>query len=75
MTAPYLAMLGLKEPPFSKEIPDADRWLPASKQGVVDGLIDALSERAAVVLVGEPGAGKTCVLRALRHRIPAAASA
>jgi general secretion pathway protein A len=24
------------------------------------------------VLVGEPGVGKTCVLRALRHRIPAA---
>jgi general secretion pathway protein A len=24
------------------------------------------------VLIGEPGVGKTCVLRALRHRIPAA---
>jgi hypothetical protein len=31
MTAPYLTALGLKEPPFSKEIPDADLWLPASK--------------------------------------------
>jgi type II secretory pathway predicted ATPase ExeA len=72
MTAPYLTALGLKEPPFSKEIPDADLWLPASKQGVVDGLIDAITERASVVLVGEPGVGKTCVLRALRHRIPAA---
>ena len=72
MTAPYLTALGLKEPPFSKEIPDSDLGLPASKQGVVDGLIDAITERASVVLVGEPGVGKTCVLRALRHRIPAA---
>jgi len=68
----YLAALGLKEPPFTKEIPDADLWLPASKEAVVDGLIDALNEHASVVLVGEPGVGKTCVLRALRHRIPAA---
>ena len=72
MTAPYLAHFALREPPFSKEIPDAELWLPASKQAVVDGLLDALSEHASVVLVGEPGVGKTCVLRALRHRIPAA---
>src|SRR5215813_9650280 len=68
----YLAALGLKEPPFTKEIPDADLWLPASKEAVVGDLIDALTEHASVVLVGEPGVGKTCVLRALRHRIPAA---
>jgi general secretion pathway protein A len=29
-------------------------------------------DRASVVLVGEPGVGKTCVLRALRHRLPQA---
>ena len=68
----YLAALGLKEPPFTKEILDADLWLPASKEAVVGDLIDALTEHASVVLVGEPGVGKTCVLRALRHRIPAA---
>lgn len=68
----YLAHFGLKEAPFSKEIPDAELWLPASKLAVVDALLEALDERASVVLVGEPGVGKTCVLRALRHRIPAA---
>lgn len=72
MTVPYLAHFDLREPPFSKEIPDANLWLPASKQAVVEGLLDALSEHASVVLVGEPGVGKTCVLRALRNRIPAA---
>lgn len=68
----YLAHFGLKEAPFSKEIPDAELWLPSSKLAVVDALLEALEERASVVLVGEPGVGKTCVLRALRHRIPAA---
>jgi hypothetical protein len=31
MTAPYLAHFVLTEPPFSKEIPDDDLWLPTSK--------------------------------------------
>jgi type II secretory pathway predicted ATPase ExeA len=72
MSIPYLAHFALKDAPFSKEIADGDLWLPASKQAVVDTLLEALHERASVVLVGEPGVGKTCVLRALRHRIPAA---
>ena len=72
MTQPYLAHFALTEPPFSKEVPDGDLWLPSSKLAVVDALLEALDEHASVVLVGEPGVGKTCVLRALRHRIPAA---
>jgi len=72
MTQPYLAHFALTDAPFSKEIADAELWLPTSKLAVVDTLIEALDERASVVLVGEPGVGKTCVLRALRHRIPAA---
>jgi general secretion pathway protein A len=68
----YLTAFGLKEPPFSKEVPDGELWLPTSKEVVVDSLLDALGERASVVLTGEPGVGKTCVLRALRHRIPTA---
>src|ERR1041384_7268490 len=72
MVQPYLDHFGLTEPPFSKEIPDADLWLPSSKQAVAEALLEALDERASAVVVGEPGVGKTCVLRALRHRIPAA---
>jgi len=62
----------LSESPFSKEIPDSDLWLPPSKQELVDELCEAVHDHAQVLLVGEPGAGKTCVLRALRHRLPQA---
>ena len=65
-----LAVLGLSRPPFSKEIPDADLWMPSSKQTVVDELVEALEARQSALLVGEPGVGKSCVLRALRKRLP-----
>ena len=69
---PWLAHFGLREHPFAKEIPDADLWLPPSKAQLVDDLVDALDGRDSVVLVGDPGVGKTCVLRALRLRLPEA---
>lgn len=72
MTPTWLTHFGLKESPFSKEIPDGELWLPSSKLALVDGLLEALEERASVLLVGEPGVGKTCVLRALRQRLPKA---
>jgi type II secretory pathway predicted ATPase ExeA len=65
--AAYLAHFGLAAAPFAKEIGDTDLWLPPSKVEIVDGLVEAADERANGLLVGEPGAGKTCVLRAL-HR-------
>ena len=68
----YLTHFTLREVPFGKDIPDSDLWLPPSKQSVVDALLEALAERASVLLVGEPGVGKTCILRALRHRLPEA---
>jgi general secretion pathway protein A len=58
------------ESPFTKEIPDNDLWLPPSKQALVDDLCEAVHDHSQVLLVGEPGAGKTCVLRALRMRLP-----
>jgi type II secretory pathway predicted ATPase ExeA len=69
VTPAYLAHFGFKDAPFSKEIADADLWLPSSKTTVVEELVEALAQRASVSLVGEPGVGKTCVLRALRHRL------
>mgnify|MGYP000001375783 CR=1 FL=1 len=66
----WLGQWGLREAPFTKEIGDGDLWVPASRAGAVDRLVDACRERGHAVLVGEPGVGKTCVLRALRHRLP-----
>jgi type II secretory pathway predicted ATPase ExeA len=68
----WLTHFGFREPPFSKEIPDADLWLPPSKAALVDDLVEALDERASALLVGDPGVGKTCVLRALKTRLPEA---
>lgn len=66
----YLGHFTLREPPFSKEIGDGELWMPPSKESLCEELAEALEERASVVLTGEPGVGKTCVLRALRHRLP-----
>jgi general secretion pathway protein A len=70
MISSYVTAFGLRAPPFSKEIDDAALWLPQSKQQIVDTVEEALTERASVLLLGEPGVGKTCVLRALRRRLP-----
>jgi general secretion pathway protein A len=72
MTTPYVTHFGLTHAPFSKEIADGDLWIPPSKEELVENLSDALDQHASVILVGEPGVGKTCVLRALRHRLPQA---
>jgi len=70
MTA-HLEFFALSVEPFSKEVEDKDLWLPPSKKSLVDELVDAIEARESVVLTGEPGVGKTCVLRALRHALPA----
>jgi general secretion pathway protein A len=69
-TASYVAFFGFSLAPFVKEIQDGDLWLPPSKQDVVDGLCEAAAERECAFLLGDPGLGKTCVLRAVRHRLP-----
>lgn len=70
MTA-YLDHFGLRNEPFSKEIEDSKLWLPDSKRGLVDELVACVQERKHAVVTGEPGVGKTCVLRALRHALGA----
>jgi hypothetical protein len=63
------AFFSLSHDPFTKEVSDADLWLPPSKQGQVEQLVDTLQARHSALLVGEPGVGKTCVLRALRQQL------
>ena len=72
MSESFVRFFALSEAAFSKEIPDSDLWLPPSKEEVVDEVCEAVQEHAQVLLVGEPGAGKTCVMRAVRHRLPQA---
>jgi len=69
MTA-HLDFFSLSIEPFSKEVDDKDLWLPPSKKSLVDDLVESIEARESVVLTGEPGVGKTCVLRALRHALP-----
>ena len=70
MTARWLDHFRLTAAPFSKEIDGDDLWVPSSRAAVVDDLVDACKERGHALLTGEPGVGKTCVLRALRQRLP-----
>ena len=65
----YLDHFGLRSEPFSKEIDDASLWLPESKRTIVDELVACVHERRHAVVTGEPGVGKTCVMRALRHAL------
>ena len=60
---------GFQTLPFHKDIPDSKLWLPPSKRCLVDQVCTAIERRHNVVLTGEPGVGKTCVLRAVRHRL------
>jgi len=69
MRSSDLTWFGLRAAPFTKEIGDDDLWMPSSKTELVDELADAISARASTLLTGEPGVGKTCVLRALRRRL------
>lgn len=69
MSTDILASFNVSAEPFSKEVDDRDLWLPPSKQGVLDELLDAIHARKSVLLTGEPGVGKTCLLRATRHAL------
>src|SRR5512140_4021041 len=69
-TSSDLSCFGLRSAPFTKEIDDQELWLPESKAALVAEIEEALADRQSVLLLGEPGVGKTCVLRALRRRLP-----
>jgi type II secretory pathway predicted ATPase ExeA len=66
----WLSHFGLGEAPFTKEIADGELWVPSSRKATVETLVETCRDRGHAVLAGEPGVGKTCVLRALRHRLP-----
>jgi type II secretory pathway predicted ATPase ExeA len=65
-----LQAFGFKREPFSKEVEDNELWQPESKREQLETVIDALYRRQHVLIEGEPGAGKTVLLRAIRHALP-----
>jgi type II secretory pathway predicted ATPase ExeA len=66
----HLDQLGLSDEPFSKEIDDEHLWIPPSKQEIVDDIVETIESRQSAGVIGEPGVGKTCVLRAVRRTLP-----
>lgn len=66
----WISYFALKAAPFSKEIADQDLWVPSSRRVILDELVGACHQRGHALLTGEPGVGKTCVLRAARHGLP-----
>ncbi len=69
MNTKQLASLDLRFQPFEKSIPDSDLWLPPSKDELVEDFCSALHNRHWALLTGDPGVGKTCVLRAVRRKL------
>lgn len=70
MSAPrWLGHFGLDCAPFGKDIEDTKLWVPSTRKAIVDQFVEACRERGHVLLTGEPGVGKTCVLRAVRQRL------
>ena len=60
----------LRRRPFDKELPDEALWLDPDRIDAIDRLVDAVRARQHALVLGEPGAGKNCVLRGLRARLP-----
>ena len=69
---PWFQAFGLSAPPFDKDISDEDLWLPSSKQEALSAMVQTIEERGHILLVGDSGLGKTCVLRRLRMQLPEA---
>ena len=52
----WLSPWGLREAPFSKEIGDADLWIPSSRASAVERLVETCHDHGHALLVGEPPA-------------------
>lgn len=72
LTHKELDRFGLTEVPFTKDIAATDFWLTQHRQGTVDKIVEALTGRQSVLVCGDPGVGKTCVMRAVREAMPPA---
>ena len=59
----------LSRRPFDKGVPAELMWMDGGRQQALDRLVQTVTHRQHALVVGEPGVGKTCVLRALREQL------
>lgn len=64
-----LTRFGLARPAFTKELAAQDLFSAPSHVEAIARLKSAIEVKTSGCLVGEPGVGKTCVLRALQHAL------
>lgn len=60
---------GLTRQPFDKDIDAGLLWMDGGRQAALDRLVQTVSHRQHALVTGEPGVGKTCVMRALREQL------
>lgn len=69
MTDRVQIAFGLDRRPFDKDVAADLLWMDGGRQEGLDRLVQAATHRQHAIVLGEPGAGKTCVLRALREQL------
>jgi len=69
MTDRVQQAFGLTRQPFDKDVPVDMMWMDGGRQEALERLAQTVTHRQHGVVTSEPGAGKTCVLRALRERL------
>ena len=60
------AAFSLRHTPFSPDVSPDDLWLDDARKDAVERVVDAVSRHRHVLVKGEAGVGKNCVLRAMR---------
>lgn len=70
MMREVLARYGLTKEPFTKEVPVEDLFEHPGSEAAATRLVAALEGRASCVVTGDPGIGKTFVVRAVEGKLP-----
>ncbi len=60
---------GMSRQPFDKGVQADLMWMDGGRQAALDRLVQTVSHRQHALVVGEPGVGKTCVMRALKAQL------
>jgi len=64
-----MAAFSLHRQPFGRSLDSGDLWLDEAHEHAIERLVGAVTRHEHVLLKGESGAGKNCVLRAMRDRL------